>query len=174
MSSQSHSSTALLWHSSLAAGGFVSQWSLSVVGSWWVPGPSHSCGAPSTWAMPPWCLLAEMRAMPPPVSATCPQGCLWISLQGWGKTQWDPSVQYVLSSTSESQGAPRDRVSETTFFSSPLPLVARLSWHLSQGLVGWSHPQHSAEPAALLGIPRSCCAQHRDPSPRSWGNQGHQ
>lgn len=61
-----------------------------------------------------------------------------MSLQGCGKTQCDRSVKYVVSSISESQGAPRDRASEATPFSPPLPLVPRLSWHFSQGLVGWS------------------------------------
>lgn len=77
-----HSSTTLLRHGLLGAGGgFVSQQSPSVVGSWWVPGPSCSCrvfSAPSSWTVPPWCLMAsaEMGTMPPPASATCPQGCL--------------------------------------------------------------------------------------------------
>lgn len=72
-----------------------------------------------------------------------------MSLQGCGNTQCDPSVKYVVSSISESQGAPRDRVSETTLCSPSLPLVPRLSWRFSQGLVGWSPASPSIQLSPL-------------------------
>lgn len=121
--------------------GFVSQWSPGVVGTWWVPGPSCSC---RTIQCPQQLGCVSVLRWGNATTCEChlptevPGRAAWMSLQGCGKSQCDPSVKYVVSSISDSQGAPRDRVSETTLFSPPLPLVPRLSWHFCQGLVGWS------------------------------------
>lgn len=175
--SQSHSSTALLWHSSLeAGGGFVSDGHPVL----WGPGGSlahPACAGPSSatssCAVPPWCLMAsaDMGTMAPPVSATCPQGCLAGQHGCHCRAVGTPSV--IPVSNMWCRPSVTARVSPGTEAVRPpfsLPFAPRSQAQLAflPGLGGMepSLPQHPAESSAPLGIPRSHstrCARHRDP-----------